>query len=94
MAPLDGDSFIAGSKEVHTYLVKFLKNNPTAESKIQTHLAANNGRLDYQSLVEHFKGSGIHSINIVCADKILKTLDYLGEKRPQMWWTQFKIELN
>ena len=94
MAPLVGDSFIADSKEVHTYLVKFLKNNPTAESKIQTHLAANNGRLDFQALVEHFEGSGIHSVDIVREDKILKTLDYLGEKRPQMWWTQFEIELN
>ena len=43
--------------------------------------------------MDHFEGIGIHSFDIVRADRILKSLDYLGEKKPHMWWTQFEIEL-
>ena len=46
-APLNGAAFITDSAEVHTYLVKFISENDTAESKIQTNAAQNNGQLDY-----------------------------------------------
>ena len=94
MAPLAGDTYNVDASEVHTYIVKFVAGNPTAESKIQTHLNAHDGRRDFQALVEHYEGVGIHSIDIVRADRILKSLDYIGEKKPHMWWTQFDIELN
>ena len=64
------------------------------ESKIQTRLDSNNGRLDFRALIERYEGSGNHSVDIVKANYILKSLDYIGKKKLHMWWTQFKIELN
>ena len=94
MAPLNGDAYNIDKKEVHTYIIKFIAGNATAEAKVQTYLQALDGRQDFQALVEHYEGVGIHSLDITRADRILKSLDYLGEKKPHMWWTQFEIELN
>ena len=37
---------------------------------------------------------GIHSNDILRADRILESLNYLGEKKPHMWWDEFEIQLN
>ena len=52
-APLHGDAFIIDTAEVHTYLINFMSNNPTAEVKMLPHVAENNGLLDYRALIEH-----------------------------------------
>ena len=85
MAPLTGKTFAVDSKEVHTYIVKFVTGNHIAESKIQSHLADTNGRIDFQLLVAHYKGVGINSIDVLCAERIIETLHYSGEKKPHMW---------
>ena len=94
MAPLNGISFNADAKEVHTYIVKFISGNSNAEAKIQAHLDQCNGRIDFIALLEHYEGIGVHSVDILKADKILESLHYSGEKKPHMWWDQFEIDLN
>ena len=86
MAPLTGKAFTVAAAEVHTYLVNFIAGNTTAESKIQMHANAFNGRLDFKALQEHFEGIGINSVDIVKADKALETIFYSGEKKPHIWW--------
>ena len=44
--------------------------------------------------MEHYKGVGIHSNDILRADRILESLSYLGEKKPHMWWDEFEIQMN
>ena len=48
----------------------------------------------FRALMDHYEGSGIHALDIVKANSILKSFDYIGEKWPHMWWTQLEIELN
>ena len=64
-APLNGDALELDANEVHKYLVKFLEGNRTAESKFQSYLDENNGRQDFQTLVEYFKGIVVHSADIL-----------------------------
>ena len=93
MAPLTGATFNADAAEVHTYLVKFMTGNHIAESKIQPNLALANGRLDFKSLTDHYEGVGINSVDLAKAEKILSHLFYQGEKKPHMWWEEFKKKL-
>ena len=60
-SPLAGKAFEIDASEVHTYLIKLIEGNPTAESKIQTYLNENNGRTDFLTLVEYYEGVGVHS---------------------------------
>ena len=93
-SPLVGDVFEIDASEVHTYLIKLIEGNATAESKIQTYLDEQNGRKDFLTLVEYFEGVGVHSVDILKAERILESLFYQGEKKPHMWWAQFEIEMN
>ena len=93
-APLEGIAFITDAAEVHTYIVKFISDNDTAESKIQPIMAENNGRRDFITLQEHYEGVGVNAIDVTRADRILETLFYSGEKRPNMWWGLFERTLN
>ena len=93
-APLTGDVFQSDASVVHTYIVKFISGNATAEAKILSHTATRNGRLDFNSLSEHFEGVGIHAKNVTEADKTIDTLFYNGEKKPHMWWEEFEKRLS
>jgi hypothetical protein len=92
-APLDGPAFVIDSAEVHTYIVKFISGNDTAESKIQPVASENNGRLDFTRLREHYEGVGVNALDITRADRTLESLFYSGEKRPNMWWSLFEQQL-
>ena len=94
MASLNGVAFKVDSAEVHTYIVKFISGNDTAESKIQSHTITNNGRKDYIALKNHYEGIGVNSVDILRADAILEKLNYSGEKPPHMWWDEFEKQLN
>jgi hypothetical protein len=94
LAPLEGVVFITDAAEVHTYIVKFIAENDTAESKIQSLMAENNGRQDFIALQEHYEGVGVNALDVTRADRILETLFYSGEKRPNMWWGLFERTLN
>ena len=85
-APLYGDAYTADTAEVHTYLINFISNNQTAEVKMFPHAHMNDGRLDYRALVEHYEGAGVHSVYVIKAEEILKSLFYAGEKKTAMWW--------
>ena len=63
MAPLNGEAFVSYTKEVHTYLVKFVTGNAHAESKMQPHLNTTNGRIDFKALTDYYEGVGIHSVD-------------------------------
>ena len=54
----------------------------------------NDGQLDYHALVEHYEGVGVHSVNIIKAEEVLKSLFYAREKNPAMWWDEFKKQLS
>ena len=93
MAPLDGEAFKTDASEVHTYLMNFIAGNATAETKILPHASENDGRKDIMSLIEHYEGVGIHSINVIKAEDIITSLFYSGEKKPHMWWDEFERQL-
>jgi len=93
MAPLDGEAFKIDASEVHTYLMNFIAGNITAETKVLPHASECNGRKDIFSLIEHYEGVGIHSVNVIKAEEIISSLFYSGEKRPHMWWDEFERQL-
>ena len=93
-APLNGDAYIIDAAEVHTYLINFMSNNPTAEVKMLPHVTANDGRMDYHALTEHYEGVGVLGINVLKAEETLKSLFYSGEKKPSMWWDEFEKQLS
>ena len=85
MAPLEGDSYAVDTVQVHTFLVNFVFDNDTAKAKIQGLLRPNDGREAYKRpLVVHYKGVGIHAVDIREADEVLKSLFYAGKKPPHM----------
>ena len=90
MAPLTGEAFTIDAAEVYTLIVKFIAGNELAESKILQHAATSNGREAFESLVAHYEGVGLHSVDIIKADETLQSLFYSGEKRPHMWWDEFE----
>ena len=93
MASLQGAAFVADAAEVHTYIVNFIAGNNTAESKIQMHADANDGRRDFIALKQHYEGVGVNAIDVVQAEKVIETLHYTGEKKPHMWWEEFEKQL-
>ena len=90
MAPLTGEAYVIDSLHVHTSITNLVSGNETAEAKIKYFAAQTDGRIDYQALVDHYEGVGVHAINITKAEATLKGLFYSGEKRPLMWWEEFK----
>ncbi len=93
MAPLNGAAYDVDKSEVHTYLIKFVEGNATAESKIRSHNNQGNGRSDYMALRDHYQGVGIHAIDKTKAERVIDKLFYNGEKH-QMNWEKFEKELN
>ena len=57
------------------------------------HAAENNGRLDFMALKDHYGYIGVHAVNTVQADKLLKGLFYSGENKPHMWLDEFEGKL-
>ena len=47
MAPLTCGAYVIDSAQVHTFMVNFVSGNETAEAKIQSFAAQNDGRIDY-----------------------------------------------
>ena len=92
-APLHGDAYVTDAAEVHTYLINFMSNNPTAEVKMLPHADENDGRLDYLALTQHYEGVGVLGVNVLKAEETLKSLFYSGEKKPAMWWDEFEKQL-
>ena len=93
MAPLNGDAYKNDAAEVHTYIVKFIEGNTTAEAKIRSHTHQGNGRYDFISLSEHYEGVGFHAVAITKAEATISNMWYSGEKF-QMNWEKFERELN
>ena len=93
-APLIGDVFKSDASVAHTYIVKFISGNPTAEAKLLPHKSERNGRLDFKALIEHYEGVGIHAKNVTEADKTIDSLFYNGERKPHMWWEEFEKRLS
>ena len=66
--------------EDHTYTKKFTSENLAAGDKFVLHAQQNNRRLDFIALKNHYKGFGVHAINIFQAGKVLQYLFYVDEK--------------
>ena len=82
--PLTGDAFRKDAAEAHTYITKCISGNSTAESKILSNTAQNNGRLDCISLKNHYEGIGVNSVDILKAEHTLESLFYSGETKIYM----------
>mmetsp|Transcript_12713 Transcript_12713/g.18111 ORF Transcript_12713/g.18111 Transcript_12713/m.18111 type:complete len:460 (-) Transcript_12713:4106-5485(-) len=92
-APLNGEAYLIDAAEVHMYIVNFITGNSTTEAKILPHAEANDERLDFIALKDHYEGVGINSIDILKADNIIDTLFYSGEKKPHMWWEEYEKQI-
>jgi hypothetical protein len=93
-APLNGPAFNVDAADVHTYIVKFMSGNATAESKLLPITGEQNGRRDLMTLKAHYEGVGVNARDTLKADKIIENLFYAGEKKPHMWWEEFEKQLN
>ena len=93
-APLYGDALKFDAAEAHTYLNNFMSGNEIAEVKMLPHAPLCDGRLDYCALQEHFEGVGVNAVNVLKAEKTLKSLFYSREKKPDMWWDEFEKRLS
>ena len=54
------------------------------------HAAANNGRLDFMVLKDHYKGVGVPVVNAVQTDKLMI---YSGENKSHIWWDKYQRQL-
>ena len=71
-APLVVQSITTDAEEVHTYIVSFTSGNTVVDSKMVDYASENNGRLDLMALKDHSEGVGVHTVNAVQADKVLR----------------------
>ena len=78
---------------MHTYIVKFIEGNVTAEAKIRSHQNQGNRRDDFMALKDHYEGVGFHAIAVTRAEDTISSMYYSGEKF-QMNWEKFERELN
>ena len=92
-APLAGMVFIMDSSKVHSYLLRMISDNPVAEQKVLPFKDTNDGRQSYNALLTYYEGVGANAKAITTAERDLKDLFYLGEKRPHMWWDEFEVRL-
>ena len=87
--PLTRQAHLRDAAEVHTYIIKFILGNPVAEAKMVQNAQKNYERLDFIALNNHYEGVGVHTIDIVKADKIIQDLFYSRDKKPHMRWDEF-----
>jgi hypothetical protein len=92
-APLNGAAFAADAEEVHTYIIGFITENPTAENKLLPYTATANGRIDFQTLRDHYEGVGANARATLKAEDDISNMFYAGEKKPHMWWEEFETRL-
>ena len=93
-APLTGQSFTIDAVEVHTFIVNFITKNDKAKSIIKIFENERNGRKDWITLKNHYEGQGIYANDISKADTDPKNLFCAGNKKPHLWWIEFKRRLN
>ena len=93
-APLVGNAFTTNAAGVHIYIARFTSVNTFAEAKMVAHAEKDNSRLEFMTLKDHLEVAGLHVVNAVQADKVLKILYYSGEKKPHMLWGKFERQLS
>ena len=93
MAPLSGEIYNSDTREVHTYISKFIEGNSTAEAKVRSHSNQVNGCKDCIYLRNHYEGTGFYSVAITKAEYTNNHLFYSCEKF-SMNWTIFETELD
>ena len=64
-----------------------------AEGAIQTLNTDSDGREAWKTLQNLFLGQGVLQTSVIKAETTIEKLFYAGEKRPQMWWAKFEMEL-
>ena len=93
-APLTGQAFTIDDAEVHTFILNFITQNDEAKSIIKIFENKRNGRKDWITLKTHYEGQCIYANRISKTDTYLNNLLYAGDKKPHMWWIEFKLWLN
>lgn len=92
-APLEGEVYASDARSVHLYLMKLICGNKVAEQRILPTRGKQNGRVDYQALMQYFEGIGANKISIRDAEKDICNLYYTGERHPHMWWAKFETKI-
>ena len=92
-APLQGNAFNHDAAKVHSYLLCFISENNVAEQKILPYKDQNNGRVDFNALVEFCEGVGANAKATLAAETDIQDMFYTGEKPPHVWWDEFEVRL-
>jgi len=92
-APLDGNAYISDARSVHLYLMKLICGNKVAEQRVLPTRCKQDGRIDYQALVNYYEGVGAKKISIREAEKDVCNLYYTGERHPHMWWARVETKI-
>mmetsp|Transcript_20481 Transcript_20481/g.48185 ORF Transcript_20481/g.48185 Transcript_20481/m.48185 type:complete len:338 (+) Transcript_20481:1-1014(+) len=94
VAPLEQKSFDSNSLQVFTSLIQCISKNSDAMSIIKALGKQTCGQASWLALQTHYQGSGAYKTNMINAERVLDTLIYTGERKPQMWWLEFARQLN
>ena len=92
-APLAGNAFNHDAAKVHSYLLRFISENNVAEQMILPYKDQNNGRVDFNALVEFYEGVAANAKATLAAETDVQDMFYAGEKPPHMWWDEFEVRL-
>lgn len=92
-AYLEGTIFQNDSLQVHTYITSLIAGNTKAEAAIQKYRQKMCGRANWKELIAVYQGVGAYKIEVVNAEKTIKTLFYSGEKNGHINWQNFEQRL-
>ena len=83
-AALVGQAFTTEAADVHTYIFRFASGNVVVDTNMISHAAEINCLLDFMSLIDHYEVVGVHTLNEVQSDEVLKILFYSCKKKSHM----------
>ena len=92
-APLVGVDYDQDSQYVLILLLTYLTDYPEAETIVRT-VTQTNGRVGFEALVFKFEESGAMTVDLIAAEKAVRDLLYMGEKKPTMYWENSKRTLS
>mmetsp|Transcript_20471 Transcript_20471/g.48149 ORF Transcript_20471/g.48149 Transcript_20471/m.48149 type:complete len:421 (+) Transcript_20471:519-1781(+) len=94
VAPLEGKSFDSDSLQVFTSLIQCISKNTNAMSIVKALGKQTCSHASWLALQTHYRGSGVYRTKVTNAERVLGTLIYTGERKPQIWWLEFVRQLN
>ena len=83
-APLVGVDYDQDSQHVLIILLIHLTEYPEVETIVRT-ATQTNGRVGFEAIVFKFEGSRAMAVDLIAAEKTVRDLLYMGEKKPTMY---------